>query len=341
MTSPFYCNSCDQEFSTKGSLIRHNHTFHDRSDEYTLACENCEAIFKRKDKLKQHLINCVDNFKLQCYRCDKIFSRAYTLKRHFLHCSGDKLKNEEEEENIRKKMIARNDNYIKQLHRGKIISKILNEVDSIMEESLDDSDKKDLELYLLSSTMNHNNIKLRNWQKDLLYYLDEPHERKIIWVYGVEGNEGKTFFQKYVSSLYGYKRVNYMEMVAKSKDIFHVLSKQTLACKDIFLFNISRNLKTSDVAYDAIEGVKDGLVLSSKYNSKIIKFKTPNVVMIFSNLPPIVDTLSIDRWEIFQIKNNELLPSTQRITKRSYSNYQDKTYKRGSANDNYGQYDSD
>ena len=341
MDSSFYCNMCDREFSTKGSLIRHNQTLHDDSDKCTLSCENCKAIFKRQDVLKRHLKNCVDNTKLQCYHCDKIFSRKYTLKRHSIHCDGDKLKNEEEEEeHITKELVKENDEYKKQLHRGEIISRILNKED-IMEESLNESNKKALEIYKLFSAMNHANIKLRNWQKDLLHHLDEPHERKIIWVYGVEGNEGKTFFQKYVSSLYGNKRVNYMDMVSKSKDIFHVLSKLTLTCKDIFLFNISRNLKTSDVAYDALEGVKDGLVLSSKYNSKIIKFKTPNVVMIFSNLPPIVDTLSIDRWEIFQIKNNELLASTQRITKRSYSNYQDKTDKWGSANDTSELDDSD
>ena len=36
----------------------------------------------------------------------------------------------------------------------------------------------------------------RGWQKYLIEYLDKPCDRKIKWVFGVDGNEGKSFFQR-------------------------------------------------------------------------------------------------------------------------------------------------
>ena len=39
--------------------------------------------------------------------------------------------------------------------------------------------------------MNIENIEWRGWQRDLRQYLDKPCNRKVIWVVGKEGNEGK------------------------------------------------------------------------------------------------------------------------------------------------------
>ena len=130
---------------------------------------------------------------------------------------------------------------------------------------------------------------------ELLHYLDETDDRKIIWIYGRQGNEGKSFFQKYIFSVYGTRRVSCMSMLRRSEDMFHALSEQTLTCKDIFLFNLSRNKQTAYIAYDVLEGIKDGEVISPKYDSRLLKFKTLNVVMIFSNDTPTCNTLSNDR----------------------------------------------
>ena len=36
-------------------------------------------------------------------------------------------------------------------------------------------------------------IEWRGWQRDLREYLDKPCDRKVIWIVGKEGNEGKFF----------------------------------------------------------------------------------------------------------------------------------------------------
>jgi len=61
----------------------------------------------------------------------------------------------------------------------------------------------------------------------------------------------------------------------------HFLSKCTLACKDIFLFNHPCST-TESVAYDLLESIKDGRILSHKYNTAALVFNIPNTVIVFS-----------------------------------------------------------
>ena len=42
---------------------------------------------------------------------------------------------------------------------------------------------------------------------DLRQYLDKPCNRKIIWVVGEKGNEGKSFFQRNIREEFSYSRV--------------------------------------------------------------------------------------------------------------------------------------
>ena len=94
-----------------------------------------------------------------------------------------------------------------QIEMGKKIAEILNSNANVEEAALNESQKKTLHLYQSSNTLTFNLIKLRPWQKDLISYFDNPTFRKIIWVTGENGNEGKTFLQKYIKSIYGTRRV--------------------------------------------------------------------------------------------------------------------------------------
>ena len=87
----------------------------------------------------------------------------------------------------------------------------------------------------------------------------------------------------------------------KSSNIAQVLRKQQLATTDIFLFNDARSKNHETVNYEMLENIKDGQAEASKYNSEIIKFRTPNIVVVFSNEHPERKELSSDRWNIFKI----------------------------------------
>ena len=65
---------------------------------------------------------------------------------------------------------------------------------------------------------------------------------------------------------------------------------------DTFLFNYARSGQKDLQCYDALEQIKDGHATASRYSSEILRFRTPNVVVIFFNADPDMSQLSKDRF---------------------------------------------
>ena len=203
-----------------------------------------------------------------------------------------------------------NKEYEEKVELGKALYKILNK-GVVQEESFPPEWQKALDLYLKQGhQIDHDTVVLKPWQMELMKHIDNPSDRKILWVQGEKCGEGKTWFQKYVQSLLGRRRVvaGGINIHSNSASIAHALSKRPLATTDIFLFNIgkARN-REQEVNYSFIEDLKDGNVFASKYDSKELMIKVPNIVMVFSNSTPAVKELARDRWEIFSIENDELV----------------------------------
>jgi len=57
------------------------------------------------------------------------------------------------------------------------------------------------------------NFELRPWQQQALELLGSPSERDVIWIRGQAGNEGKSWFQTYVQSRYGFQSVALLDMM--------------------------------------------------------------------------------------------------------------------------------
>ena len=205
---------------------------------------------------------------------------------------------------LRQELLQYNNIYLEKLERGKSIYDILCE-GCIMEDSLPNHHKQALEIYRKSRRpMEVSNIELRPWQQELLEKIQTPTEREVIWVKGIKGNEGKTWFQKYARSLYGYSRVAMLDLKSKTANILHALRKFPLSTVNIFFFNDARAINYESCCYTALEHIKDGSATASKFNSECIQFKTPNVVVVFSNSNPNVKELSKDRWKIYYITNS-------------------------------------
>ena len=203
-----------------------------------------------------------------------------------------------------------NKEFEEEVELGKALYKILNK-GVVQEESFPPEWQRALDLYLKQGhQIDHETVVLKPWQMELMKHIDNPSDRKILWVQGEKCGEGKTWFQKYVQSLLGRRRVvaGGINIHSNSASIAHALSKRPLATTDIFLFNIgkARN-REQEVNYSFIEDLKDGNVFASKYDSKELMIKVPNIVMVFSNSTPDVEELARDRWEIFSIENDELV----------------------------------
>ena len=131
--------------------------------------------------------------------------------------------------------------------------------------------------------------------------MDKPCDRKVIWVVGKEGNEGKSFFQANIREEFGYSRVCTLELSENSRNTFHILGKLCSKHTDIFLFNVPRGEYLEVEGYRILESIKDGVAIDGKYNSQKLNFKQPNVLMVFSNREPDQNKLSKDRWTILKI----------------------------------------
>ena len=65
-----------------------------------------------------------------------------------------------------------------------------------------------------------------------------------------------------------------------------------------------------------LEAIKDGTAINIKYQSEVLRFKTPNIVIVFSNDDPDVMQLSRDRWQILNITKYGLKRHGRRLAER-------------------------
>ena len=206
--------------------------------------------------------------------------------------------------------------YKNKLKLGKIIYEEIEEHE-IPEESLRREYKEAKELYIKhKKNIDLDNVILRPWQKALLEYI-KPSTREIIWVIGKHGNEGKSWFQEYMESKFGWGKVICgMDIKMKKGSICHVLSKRSLMTIDTFLFDVGKANTDDGVNYELLEKIKNGRTVAAKFDSKELKFKTPNTVVVFSNEKPDVSELSKDRWKIFRIRDDDLIDVTDIYVKK-------------------------
>nr|AQU11746.1 replication protein [Cruciviridae sp.] len=114
--------------------------------------------------------------------------------------------------------------------------------------------------------------------------------RTIDWVYDPIGNNGKSFFCNYYSTLKGA----FLMLNGATKDI-----AQCYNYEDVALVNFVRS-EEDRINYTIMENFKDGRIFRSKYESAIIA-RSPIKVIVFANFVPTLKKCSEDRWRIHMI----------------------------------------
>ena len=157
-------------------------------------------------------------------------------------------------------------------------------------------------------TLDVGNINLRLWQDHLLGIIEgnQMDDWKIIWVIGLEGNEGKSWFKSYIQSLYGSHRAARFDITNKTVDLLHIISRCALETKDIFLFNHQHCVSSEECCYSFLEMIKDGNTSAPKFHGFLLRIKRPNLIVVFSNRDPRIHSLSYDRWKICLITKDGL-----------------------------------
>ena len=241
------------------------------------------------------------NKQSQCQVCLRVMRHDH-MQRHI-----DNKHNELEKPGVEEKLLSDNELYFKNVEIGKFVFDMISS-GKIEQESLSRENAYAFDLYnKMRPILNIDSVKLRLWQEQVLQLLEEPTSRQVIWVKGIRGNEGKSWLQSYVQSAFGFTRTVRLDMRSKANDIYLTLSKRPLATTDLFLFNDPRSAPSDSIpCYSVLEAIKDGTAINGKYHSEVVRFKAPNIVIVFSNNNPDVHQLSKDRWLIFSITNDGL-----------------------------------
>lgn len=133
------------------------------------------------------------------------------------------------------------------------------------------------------------------WQRELEQELaTQADDRKVIFYVDETGGKGKTWFQQW----YLTKHPEKVQILSSGKrdDIAYMVDET----KSVFFFNISRG-GMEFFQYRIVEELKDRMVPSTKYQSRMkILVHTPHVV-VFCNEHPQMNMLSEDRYDIREL----------------------------------------
>ena len=238
-----------------------------------------------------------------------------------------------DKDDLRTVLSQNNQRYLEKIELGKNISTILDE-GIVQEDSLTKDHRHALEIYRRQEPRcDIPTVQLRVWQEDAMKLIESPSDRQVIWISGRQGHEGKSWFQNYVESYFGYHRVARCDLRIKHANVCNVLKKRSLASVNIFLFNDARSVTGEEInLYRILEDIKDGQATASKYDNNNIRFKTPNTVMVFSNGYPKLGKLSRDRWRIFNANQDKLHDVTLQVMNMKKGGYNPQN------NDHLGKY---
>ena len=191
----------------------------------------------------------------KCKFCNYSSDRAQNVRRHVEKKHVEKQNEKKtpqkvvmenhttvDEAALENSIVSESNEFMRKLELGRELMRIITEK-NIMKASLSVEHAEALELF--EKHKQDNDVKpvvWRPWQKELLKYVNNPTDRRIIWVVGGEGNEGKTFFMKKIEEQYGSHRFYRNGLWVPTWWIFEDKEGDVDVARDIFLFDIYRSI---------------------------------------------------------------------------------------------------
>ena len=212
-----HCTICNKQIRSD-NMKRHMRTHKDilsmTDDEVRKELRTQHAVQKQREERQQKVIEIAQE---EGIPINKLFP---------LEASTDLYTDEKYlQRTVEERLIKNNEIYNQKLKIGEKINTLLLER-VIAERSLEKDDKDALGLYIKQvPRLDIQDVQLRIWQQQLLDIIKVSSVREVIWVKGVKGNEGKTWFQKYVQSVFGSDRVAELDLKSKTANILHALRK--------------------------------------------------------------------------------------------------------------------
>jgi len=141
----------------------------------------------------------------------------------------------------------------------------------------------------------------KDWQKDILRLIERPCKdlRSIHWYWDSKGKIGKTTLAKHICMNH-----NAILVSGKASDIKYAIGNwvEEKGGIDICIFHFTKT-QEEFVSYEAIESIKDGIFFGGKYESKMVMFNSPHII-VFANFKPDTEKMMKDRWKIEDLTGN-------------------------------------
>ena len=138
-------------------------------------------------------------------------------------------------------------------------------------------------------------VQLLAWQNELMTELEAVRDsnRKVIWIADIAGGAGKSVLCQWLMSYsQGYgSTILFQDFDYRNNSFLYSKEKMVL-------FDLPRTSKPDNLKF--IEDLKNGYIISTKYEVRKKVFESP-VVIVFANSYPEKTLLSIDRWHVFHI----------------------------------------
>ena len=130
------------------------------------------------------------------------------------------------------------------------------------------------------------------WHNKVTEFINTPSDRKVLCIIDPRGSLGKSRLADHLS------RTNDQVQIlkpSKDADMAYLISVE----KSIFIIDCPRSRAKIDIPFNIIEQIKDGAVMSGKYDSQMKFLNKDNRVIILCNTPPDPTKLSADRWQTY------------------------------------------
>jgi hypothetical protein len=133
---------------------------------------------------------------------------------------------------------------------------------------------------------------LHPWQAELYEFLEgEPDDRTIVWVRDTVGGKGKSAFVRHLIATRGA-----IQLEGKVADMAYGYNYNEIVC-----FDITRaQAEMSDHLYTFAEKLKNGFLVSTKYETKMKAFKPPHVIFLANRDCP-AGMFSADRVKLIDL----------------------------------------
>lgn len=136
------------------------------------------------------------------------------------------------------------------------------------------------------------------------FTIKPANEREIYSIIDIEGQSGKSIFYKYLFVHAGEDQIGAITFGTASQLRASILN---LGPKKLYILDLTRAKGESDKEEDlmsVLESTKNGMVTSPMYGRGETLLMNPPHILITSNYLLDYELLSMDRWKIYELKNN-------------------------------------